>query len=81
MLKQVNPAVVNISTYSTRESSYNPLLNDPFFRKFFNIPDQQPEQQVPSKRQQSAGSRVIVDAGDFTIPQSIVVSHAPACRD
>jgi Do/DeqQ family serine protease len=64
MLKQVNPAVVNISTYSTRESSYNPLLNDPFFRKFFNIPDQQPEQQVPSKRQQSAGSGVIVDAGD-----------------
>ena len=65
MLKQVNPAVVNISTYSTRESSYNPLLNDPFFRKFFNIPDQQqPEQQVPSKRQRSAGSGVIVDAGD-----------------
>ena len=65
MLKQVNPAVVNISTYSTRESSYNPLLNDPFFRKFFNLPDQpQPEQQGPSKRQQSAGSGVIVDAGD-----------------
>lgn len=65
MLKQVNPAVVNISTYSTRESSYNPLLSDPFFRKFFDFPDQaQPEQQVPEKRQQSAGSGVIVDAGD-----------------
>lgn len=65
MLKQVNPAVVNISTYSTRESSYNPLLNDPFFRKFFEIPDQsQPQQQMPRKRQQSAGSGVIVDAGD-----------------
>jgi Do/DeqQ family serine protease len=65
MLKQVNPAVVNISTYSTRESNYNPLLNDPFFRKFFDIPDQsQQEQQVPRKRQQSAGSGVIVDAGD-----------------
>ena len=65
MLKQVNPAVVNISTYSTRESSYNPLLNDPFFRKFFDLPDQpQPDQQLPRKRQQSAGSGVIVDAGD-----------------
>ena len=65
MLKQVNPAVVNISTYSTRESSYNPLLNDPFFRKFFDIPDpSQQERQVPRKRQQSAGSGVIVDAGD-----------------
>ena len=65
MLKQVNPAVVNISTYSRRESSYNPLLNDPFFRKFFDLPDQpQPDRQLPSKRQQSAGSGVIVDAGD-----------------
>jgi len=65
MLKQVNPAVVNISTYSTRESSYNPLLNDPFFRKFFDLPDQpQPDPRLPSKRQQSAGSGVIVDAGD-----------------
>ncbi|MDH3859816.1 MAG: Do family serine endopeptidase, partial [Gammaproteobacteria bacterium] len=65
MLKQVNPAVVNISTYSRRESSYNPLLNDPFFRKFFDLPDQpQPDRQLPSKRQQSAGSGVIVNAGD-----------------
>lgn len=65
MLKQVNPAVVNISTYSTRETSYNPLLNDPFFRKFFDIPDQaQPQPEAPRKRQQSAGSGVIVDADD-----------------
>lgn len=61
MLKQVNPAVVNISTYSTQQS-YNPLLNDPFFRYFFNVPDQQLRQQAPIKRQQSAGSGVIVDA-------------------
>ena len=36
MLEEVNPAVVNISTYSTLRRSYNPLLNDPFFRHFFN---------------------------------------------
>ena len=65
MLKEVNPAVVNISTYSRRESNYNPLLNDPFFRKFFDLPDQpRPDQQMPKKRQQSAGSGVIVDADD-----------------
>jgi Do/DeqQ family serine protease len=63
MLKRVNPAVVNISTYSTRTQNYNPLLNDPFFRRFFNIPEEQlREQQKPRKRQQSAGSGVIVDA-------------------
>lgn len=64
MLKQVNPAVVNIATYSTQQAVYNPLLNDPFFRRFFNIPDQRQFQQAPQKRQQSAGSGVIVDADD-----------------
>lgn len=59
MLKSVNPAVVNIATYSTQRYDNNPLLNDPFFRHFFNIPD---TQRAPQKRQQSAGSGVIVDA-------------------
>ena len=63
MLKNVNPAVVNIATFSTQQQAQNPLLNDPFFRRFFNIPDDQPFQQpAPQKRQQSAGSGVIVDA-------------------
>ena len=66
MLKQVNPAVVNISTYFTQQYSYNPLLNDPFFRRFFNVPDQRQFQQ-PQKRQQSAGSGVIVNASDGVI--------------
>lgn len=61
MLKDVNPAVVNIATYSTQQYTYNPLLNDPFFRHFFNIPE--PRQRVqPQKKQQSAGSGVIVNA-------------------
>jgi len=63
MLKQVNAAVVNISTFSTQTQTTNPLLNDPFFKHFFNTPEQ-PQQQQPKtqKRQQSAGSGVIVDA-------------------
>lgn len=68
MLEQVNPAVVNISTFATR-SVYNPLLNDPFFRHFFNIPDQQPQQQ--QRRSQSAGSGVIIDAD-----KGIVITNA-----
>lgn len=62
MLKQVNPAVVNIATYSTFRQAYNPLLNDPFFRHFFNVPDSYRQQPQTQKRQQSAGSGVIVDA-------------------
>lgn len=61
MLKQVNPAVVNISTFSTREAQ-NPLLNDPFFRRFFMPDQEQFQQRQPKKREQSAGSGVIVDA-------------------
>lgn len=61
MIKQVQSAVVNISTYSTQHHNYNPLLNDPFFRHFFNMPKRQ-FQEKPIKRQQSAGSGVIIDA-------------------
>ncbi|MEX1666096.1 DegQ family serine endoprotease [Zhongshania arctica] len=61
MLKSVNPAVVNISTYTTRTVSQSPLLNDPFFRRFFNVPDDQ-MQQPQQRRTQSAGSGVIIDA-------------------
>jgi len=60
MLKQINPAVVNISTFATQEIN-NPLMNDPFFRYFFNVPENY-QQQPQKKHQQSAGSGVIVNA-------------------
>jgi Do/DeqQ family serine protease len=56
MLSQVTPGVVNISVLSRDPAENNPLLRDPFFRRFFDIPDKQ------AKPQQSAGSGVIVDA-------------------
>ncbi|ANG63995.1 serine endoprotease DegQ [Marinobacterium aestuarii] len=66
MLEQVNPAVVNISTYTSKEQQQNPLLQDPFFRRFFNIPDEQARPR-PRRRQTSAGSGVIVDAAKGSI--------------
>ncbi len=58
MLEQSKPAVVNIATKSHVRVQDNPLLNDPFFRHFFNIPKQQPRHRT----KQSLGSGVIFDA-------------------
>jgi serine protease DegQ len=58
MLEQVTPAVVNIAVISRAPQADNPLMRDPFFRRFFSLPD------LPKARPQvSAGSGVIVDAG------------------
>ncbi|MCG8611258.1 MAG: trypsin-like peptidase domain-containing protein, partial [Pseudomonadales bacterium] len=61
ILKQATPAVVNIATF-TQVRRINPLLDDPFFRRFFNVPDRLFKQrnQTPERRPQSAGSGVIV---------------------
>ncbi len=56
MLDRVNPAVVNIAT-STTVAVRNPLFEDPFFRRFFNVPGRQRYRQT-----RSAGSGVVVDA-------------------
>ena len=61
MIKRVKSSVVNISTYSTQQYGYNPLLSDPFFRYFFDLPDPG-EFREEERRQQSAGSGVIVNA-------------------
>jgi len=72
MLQRATPAVVNISTVSEQEVRLNPLLQDPFFRHFFDIPAQ------PRRRQsQSLGSGVIVDAGrGYILTNHHVVEHA-----
>jgi Do/DeqQ family serine protease len=56
LIKKSTPAVVNIAVSATQQMQ-NPLLNDPYFRRFFNIPGQAQQRKV-----QSAGSGVIIDA-------------------
>ncbi len=56
LVNQVTPAVVNVSVITPAPMEDNPLFRDPFFRRFFNLPDR------PQRREQAAGSGVIVDA-------------------
>ena len=58
MLERATPAVVNISTRGKVMVRDNPLMRDPFFRRFFDLPEQGPRQ----RQTQSLGSGVIVDA-------------------
>ena len=72
MLKKVVPGVVNISTRTRIRFEENPLLRDPFFRRFFDIPN------MPMEReQQSLGSGVIIDAAKgYIITNNHVIDKA-----
>jgi serine protease Do/serine protease DegQ len=71
MLKRVTPGVVNIQIRGTVQEQ-NPLANDPFFRRFFDVPN------TPRQREfQSAGSGVIVDAKNgYIVTNAHVIENA-----
>ena len=74
MLDGVNPAVVNIATFTT-VNSRNPLLDDPFFRRFFDVPRGRTTPR--SRRTRAAGSGVIVDADNgYIVTNNHVVGRA-----
>jgi serine protease Do/serine protease DegQ len=70
ILEKVTPAVVNIAVLQKSPEEQNPLMRDPFFRRFFGAPQQ-------SQPQISAGSGVIVDAKNgYVITNAHVVKDA-----
>jgi len=76
MIRKVSPAVVNIATRGTvRESgSQNPLLDEPFFRHFLDLP---PNSLAHERPFQSAGSGVIFDARKgYIVTNAHVVENA-----
>ncbi len=76
LLREVTPAVVNISVESRRAVGVNPLLSDPFFGRFFDLP--QEPQYIP---QQSAGSGVIIDAeAGYVLTNHHVIDGADVVR-
>ena len=71
LVNEVTPAVVNISVITRSPIEDNPLFRDPFFRRFFNLPDR------PQRQEQAAGSGVIVDAArGYVLTNNHVIKDA-----
>jgi serine protease Do/serine protease DegQ len=76
MLKGVLPAVVNVSVTAKVEIQ-NPLLQDPFFRHFFGVPDDAPQE----REAQAIGSGVIIDAAKgYVLTNHHVVEQADTIK-
>lgn len=73
LVEKTRPAVVNIATKGYANVQNNPLLNDPFFRRFFQGMDN-----VPQRRETSSlGSGVVIDAAKgFIVTNHHVVAGA-----
>jgi len=73
LIKKTAPAVVNIAVLQPSPADQNPLLRDPFFRRYMGVPDSALEPAI------SAGSGVIVDsARGLVITNFHVIENARA---
>ncbi len=73
LLREVTPAVVNISVRVAAPAHQNPLMRDPFFRRFFQDFLDAPR----SRPQLSAGSGVVIDAArGYVITNHHVIEQA-----
>ena len=72
LVKQVEPAVVNIYTRAVVQQRTSPLFNDPFFRQFFGDALGQPSQRT----QNSLGSGVIVRSDGLVVTNVHVIEGA-----
>ena len=74
LLAATSPAVVNVSVQGTSQVQQNPLFQDPLFRRYFGLPDQQ----LPTTRKfRAVGSGVIIDGGSgYVLTNNHVVDRA-----
>ena len=75
LLERTTPAVVNISVRTKLPANENPLLRDPFFRRFFDIPERMPERDVLSAGSAAAAAQIARTSRNMTSASG--VSHDP----
>ncbi|WP_461480558.1 trypsin-like peptidase domain-containing protein [Porticoccus sp.] len=71
-VRRAAPSVVNIYTQKTLERPRHPLLDDPFFRRFFNSSNLPQQQRMES----SLGSGVILSREGYILTNNHVVASA-----
>ncbi len=69
LVRQVSPAVVNISALGARPSASSPLLEDPYFRQFL---DRMRPQDRPGRRSLGSGTIVDADKGYILTNQHVI---------